>query len=199
LGRGTPQRRGVSLLAGGRSLSAVRPGRGYDHLVILRCTSKLLRLLGTEPAADPVPGAEDWYGNLLWFDRRKCLLLTHAGTLFSVFEADVRVAGLRDTHRAVTGLIARELARERLPPAAFGLLDRQGLIVARTADRSVLGCMNDMAVLCEDAIARSGGLRQAELADLNRALRRNINSARGYERPVDLAARRMPSQHQPQQ
>ncbi len=165
--------------------------------MILRCTRKLLRLLGTEPAADPqpVPGAEDWYGNLLWFDRRRCLLLTHAGTLFSIFEADVRAAYLRDTHRLVTGWIARELAREGLPPGTFGPLDRQELIVARTADRSVLGCMNDMAVLCEHAIARSGGMRQADLADLNRALRRNVNSARGYERPVDLATRRMPSQH----
>ncbi|MGE5289774.1 MAG: DUF6933 domain-containing protein [Micromonosporaceae bacterium] len=161
--------------------------------MILRCTRKLLRLLATEPVADPepVPGAEDWYGNLLWLDRRKCLLLTHAGTLFSVFQADVHAADLRDTHRLVTGLIARELAREGLPPATFGPLDRQKLIVARTADRSVLGCMNDMAVLCEHAIARSGGLRQADLAGLNRALRRNINSARGYTPPIELAAQRL--------
>jgi uncharacterized protein DUF6933 len=25
---------------------------------------------------------DDWYANLLWLDRRKCLLITHAGTLF---------------------------------------------------------------------------------------------------------------------
>jgi hypothetical protein len=97
---------------------------GYHHLVILRCTRKLLRLLGTETGAgsQPMPGTGDWdwYANLLWFDRRKCLLLTHAGTLFSVFEADVRAAGLRDTHRLVTGLIARELAREGLPAVTFG-------------------------------------------------------------------------------
>jgi hypothetical protein len=58
--RGTPQQPGVSRLAGGRSLSTAPPVRGYDHRVILRCTRKLLRLLGTELAADPVPGAEDW-------------------------------------------------------------------------------------------------------------------------------------------
>jgi hypothetical protein len=122
--RGTPQRRGMSFLAGSCSCRTGRPVRGYDHLMILRCTRKLLRLLGTEPAAEPepVPGAEDWYGNLVWFDRRKCLLLTHAGTLFSVFEADVRAAGLRDTHRLMTGLIAREVASEGLPPATFGPL-----------------------------------------------------------------------------
>jgi hypothetical protein len=137
-----------------------------------------------------VPSAEDWYGNLLWFDRRKCLLLTHAGTLFSIFEADVRAAGLRDTRRTVAGLIGRELARENLPAATFGSVDTDELIIARTADRSVLGCMNDMAFMCEHAIAQSGGLQHTDLAELNHALRRNINSTRGYQRPVDLAAAR---------
>ncbi|HEY5987020.1 MAG TPA: hypothetical protein VIV12_11690 [Streptosporangiaceae bacterium] len=165
--------------------------------MILRCTRKLLRLLGTDPVADPgpAPDAEDWYANLLWSGRRKCLLLTHASTLFSMFEADVRAADLRDTHQLVTRLIGRELAREGLPATTFGALGEQELIVARTADRSVLGCMNDMAELCEHAIATSGGLRQADLADLNRALRRNINSARGYQRPIDLARQRLPGQH----
>ncbi len=48
--------------------------------------------------------------------------------------------------------------------------------------------MNDMAFMCEHAIA--GGLARADLAGLNRALRRNINSARGYRPPIELAARR---------
>jgi hypothetical protein len=53
----------------------------YDRLVILRCTSKLLAVIGSALAAKPAPApdAEDWYANLLWFDRRKCLLLTRAG------------------------------------------------------------------------------------------------------------------------
>jgi hypothetical protein len=104
--------------------------RGYDHGVILRCTRKLLRLLGTKPAADPgpAPDAEDWYANLLWYDRRKCLLLTHAGTLFTAFEADVRAADLRDTYGLVTGLIGCEPAREGLPAATFGPLEAQELL-----------------------------------------------------------------------
>ena len=54
-----------------------------------------MRLLRTDPAADPdpAPDAEDWYANLVWLDRRKCLLLTPAGTLFSMFEAGVRAVG----------------------------------------------------------------------------------------------------------
>jgi len=157
--------------------------------VILRCTKKLLAVVGSalvEPA--PAPDDEDWYANLLWFDRRKCLLLTHVGTLFTIFEANLTAAGLRSTGQLVTGLIDRELHREGLPPATFGDLEQQEVLLAKTADRSVLGCMNDMAFLCEHTIGQQGGLSHADLADLNRWLRRNISSARGYCPPIELAA-----------
>jgi hypothetical protein len=61
---------------------------------------------------------------------------------------------------------------------------------AKTADRSVLGCMNDMAFLCERAIDRSGGLAGTHIGDLNRALRRNISRPRRYAPPVEPAAQR---------
>ena len=65
--------------------------------MILRCTRRLLDLLGGGALilTDLAPTDEDWYANLLWLDRRKCLLLTHAGTLFSVFLPGVRTADLR--------------------------------------------------------------------------------------------------------
>ena len=106
--------------------------------MILRCTKKLLAVLGPGRAAGPgpTPDAEDWYASLLWFDRRKCLLLTHAATLFSILETDVRAVDLRATHRLVTELVERELHREGLPLATFGNLRSQELILAKTADRS---------------------------------------------------------------
>ncbi len=161
--------------------------------MILRCTKKLLAVLGPGRAAEPgpTPHADDWYANLLWFDRRKCLLLTHAATLFSVFEADVRAADLRATRRLVTELVERELRREGLPPATFGNLRSQELILAKTADRGVLGCMNDMAFGCEVAISDAGGLAHLDLGELNQALHRNINSSRGYRPPVELAAQQL--------
>ena len=51
--------------------------------------------------------------------------------------------------------------------------------------------MNDMALLCEIAIAESGGLRYTDLAALNQSLHRNINSARGYRPPIELAFERL--------
>lgn len=137
------------------------------------------------------PDPEDWYANLLWVDGRKCLLLTHAATLFTVFEPDVRAAGLRDTRATVTGLIARELAREGLPADTFGELKSAAIALAKTVDRSVLGCMNDMAYRSEAIVYEAGGLTAADLADINQALRRNILIARAYCQPIELVTERL--------
>ena len=152
--------------------------------MILRCTKKVLDVIKPAGLAGDAPSPEDWYANLLWLDGRKCLLLTHAATLFTVFEPDVRAAGLRDTRTTVTGLIARELAREGLPPNTFGEI--KTVTVAKTANRAILGCMNDMAHLSEAIVYRAGGLAAAGLADINQALRRNILRSRAYRQPIEL-------------
>jgi Domain of unknown function (DUF6933) len=166
--------------------------------VILRCTKKLLAIIGPKLVAEPAPApdTEDWYANLLWSDRRKCLLLTHSATLFSIFEADVSASDLRATHHLVGRLIERELRYEGLPSNTFAELEPEKVILAKTADRSVLGCMNDMAFLCQETITRSGGLWRTDLVALNRALRRNINSTRQYQRPIELTVGRLRAERQ---
>ena len=170
-----------------------RECRTYDRSVILRCTKKLLAIIGPSLVAEPgpAPDAEDWYANLLWCDGRKCLLLTHWATLFSIFQADVRAADLRATGPLVTRLIGRELRSEGLPAETFADLEPDKVILAKTASRSVLGCMNDMAFQCAHAINGSGGLSCTDLAALNHGLRRNINSARGYQPPIELTVARL--------
>jgi hypothetical protein len=159
--------------------------------VILRCTKKLLAVIKPPQLIDCTPDGEDWYANMLSLSGRKCLLLTHATTLFTIFEPDVRATELRDAGRLVTGLISRELLREQLPTDTFGNADPASVIIAKSSDRSVLGCMNDMAFRCEIAVTSSGGLAATDIADLNQALRRNINSARGYQPPIELTAQRL--------
>jgi hypothetical protein len=91
--------------------------------VIVRCTRKLLDLLGARSVTrQEFPSTDtDWYLDLLWIDRRKCLLLTHAGTLFSVFRADVRTAELRPLGPYLATAVQAELFAERLPltPSAY--------------------------------------------------------------------------------
>jgi hypothetical protein len=159
--------------------------------VVLRCTKKLLDVLKPPQVSALEPAEDDWYDNLLVLDGRKCLLLTHAATLFSVFEPDVRVGQLRSTRTFVSALLERELQEESLPAHTFGDTASEPLVFAKTADRSVLGCMNDMAFLAEVAVGQSGGLASLDDRALNRRLRRNINSARAYRRPIDLVGERV--------
>jgi hypothetical protein len=165
--------------------------------VILRCTKKLLGVIGPNHVEDLSPAAEgtDWYANLLSCERRKCLLLTHAATLFSAVQAGVSAADLRSTRHLVLGLIARELTSEGLAPDTFGDLTGQTFHITTTADRSILGCMHDMAMCWQTGVAHQGGLANADLAKINRSLRRNINSSRNYERPIDLVAKYHDAQH----
>ena len=70
----------------------------------------------TPPELADVPATDDdWYANLLWFDRRKCLLLTHAGTLFPSFIADVLAADLRAPGELLERNARTALYDERLP------------------------------------------------------------------------------------
>ncbi|WP_433600532.1 DUF6933 domain-containing protein [Nocardia sp. CA-135953] len=159
--------------------------------MILRCTKKLLAVIGPQRLTKPTPEADpdDWYANLLWFNRRKCLLLTHSATLFTVFEADVTAADLRATGTLTTRLIQRELRDEQLPLDTFADTGARELVLTTTADRQVLGCMNDLAFTCQHIIDSSGGLGDTDRMYLNRSLRRVISSARDYRPPIELVAK----------
>src|SRR5216684_4094845 len=160
--------------------------------VVLRCTAKMLTLLGARPR-DLVriePSGQDWYANLLWLDARKCLLLAHAGTLFSVFVPDIRKADLMPIGPSVVRFFQTELVAESLPLDRFGVLDPRHLAVAKTESRTVLGYMNEMARFCEYAIDDAGGLAQCNARELNRELRRELHPSRqppGYLVPIELA------------
>lgn len=157
----------------------------------LRCTGKLLKVLRAKPheLVDAPPSSGDWYANLLWIDGRKCLLVTHAGTLFSLFLPDVLAADLRPIGAVLVPALRAELAREGLPRDTFGHLDANSVQLAKTADRSILGCMNDLALRCEWAAADDGGLAGIDLAELHHGLQRNPSGARGYSYAIDLVRR----------
>jgi hypothetical protein len=53
--------------------------------MMLRATAKLLTLLRPTSLAVADGRPEDWYANLLWLNSGKCVLFTHAGTLFAIF------------------------------------------------------------------------------------------------------------------
>ena len=153
----------------------------------------MLDLLGGRSVAlgEFPPQDDDWYLDLLWIDRRKCLLLTHTDTLFSVFRAGVRNADLLPPGPYLVAAIQTELGTERLPPDTFGRLQPDDVRFARTASRSTLGFMNQMTFEIRYQVARHGGLPDCDTDDLNHQLRRTLRSRGGYTRPIDLVTQRL--------
>ncbi len=158
--------------------------------MIVRCTARLLRLLAPGELTDAEPAADDWYANLIWIDRRKCLLLVHADTLFPVFVADVRKPQLTNFGQYVTGTVATALAHEGLTADCLGPIDPAQVRAARTASRSVLGVMNDMASLSQRIAEQAGGITGLDVEDLNAFLRRTPYRRDRYFRPIDAARQR---------
>ena len=135
----------------------------------------------------PEPGEDDWYANLLVLDRRKCLLLTHRLRRCSASSNQMFESVSSDRHRElVSALVERELREEQLPPDTFGDMRSEELVIAKTADRSVLGCMNDMAFLAEVAV---GPERRPGLA--GRSSAQPPASAQHQQRPG------LPAPHRP--
>jgi hypothetical protein len=83
--------------------------------VVVRCTRKMLELLGRRSVtlSELPPSDDDWYLNLVWIERQKCLPLTHTGTLFSVLRVGVRVADLRPLGDYLVGAIQRSSSTGR--------------------------------------------------------------------------------------
>jgi hypothetical protein len=153
----------------------------------------MLDLLGRSITLTEIaPTDDDWYLRLLWIDRQKCLLLTHRGTLFSIFRPRVRVAALRPIGSYLTEAIEAELCAEGLPSDTFTELEPDACRLARTATRNTLGHMTQMALEVQHITAQAGGLDHADMADVNHWLRHSLRGRDGgYTNPIDLIARRV--------
>ena len=160
--------------------------------MILRCTSRMLDVIGGKPdLVDVEPSVEDWYANVFYIEGKKCVLLVHDDTLFSSLTLNVGVGLLRPIGGYVYSQISRGLECEGLPPDALGAIDCRHIRLARTRSRSVLGSMNDMAIMARHVIRSEGGLEVCDVARLNHFLRDTPNGARGFATPVELVGRRL--------
>ena len=175
------------------TLAAVRRGRAIADAVregvheVREFRNSLVHEL-TDPAppvalVEAPPGDDDWYLNVLWIDRRKWLLITHAGSRFSVLVADVRVAALRPPGPLVVGAIVAALRDEGLPASALGPLDPADVQIAATASRSVLGSMTDIAWRVEHLLP-VGQTAPGVVLGIQRALQRTPTGSIGWSYPI---------------
>ena len=152
---------------------------------MLRCTAKVLALLRVSGPAIGEACARDWYAHLVWINKQKCLLVTHAGTLFSVFMPNVTAAGLRPIGRPVVSAI-----RPRCKPKACPSIRSAILIPSRwpwpRPPTAASWAHQRLAFTTEHIIATAGGLARCDIDALHHGLHRTINSITGYIPPIDL-------------
>jgi hypothetical protein len=156
--------------------------------MVVRCTKKMLNLLGAQAASlrDSPPTNHDWYLDLLWIERQKCLLLVHQGTLFSAFRIHVRSADLRPIGTYLAGIVESELRAEGLPRDTFPEIGANSVHLAKTASRSTVGFMVQMALELRYRIAYDGGLARCDTNALNHDLRRTPRKRGAYVLPIEL-------------
>jgi len=160
-----------------------------------KCTRKLLKALGVEPVAQPDAQPTilgDWYGNLLSIARRHVVLFTNESTLYSFAVLGVRRVELRNIGNVFVEHLRLNLAHEDIPVEVIARVEAAYRVmgIARTDSRSVLGSMNDLAVLLEQYLL-DPGMKKLDVRDINKELNRTPHKPLGWKCAADVLHERL--------
>lgn len=154
--------------------------------MIIHCTQKLLKELRIKPQeTDVLSDVGSWHANLLRIDRRKCVLFTHDMTLFSVFVAGLKRADFDHIDQVFGQAMFKTMRLFDFEQEEIErMLDwSEHNSYTKTANRSVIGSMNDIAFHVDFFIHDAGGLAYADLAQLHRRINQIPFKAVGYKFP----------------
>ena len=164
--------------------------------MIFRCTSKVLKKLKiTKPQISDQTASvafEEWYVNLFYLNRHKCLMFTNAGALFSFVVVDVSRKDIQNLQELLRKELSRALFYEEFTAGQIQeILKRsEKITIAKTISRSVLASMNQMTFeygfISEKYQHLGDEGTIAANRDLNRMLRGAIGKSRyDYGIPVE--------------
>jgi uncharacterized protein DUF6933 len=145
--------------------------------MIFKCTSKVREILGVSNRdLNTIPEQSTdiiklWYCNLFYLDRHKCLLFTHAKTLFSFLAPGVGNVAIRDFGKLFRSNATVALAAEGVSSQNIQkLIDNGPDSYAKPDNRSVLGSMNDHIRSCKYYLKYRGGYNNLNFTELGREL-----------------------------
>ncbi|MEE9270158.1 MAG: hypothetical protein V3V49_07845 [Candidatus Krumholzibacteria bacterium] len=160
-------------------------------MLLFRCTKKLLHELRVEPderfESDEGGFLGSWFAHLLRIERRKCVLFTNSGTLYSFLVVGLRRPEFQNFRDTFVRHLLTNLSREGLDVIVARRLaaDSEPVAYAKTNNRSVLGSMNELAFLATAYIEDGGGLESCDLLSMNYRLNRTPMSALQYRYPIE--------------
>ncbi len=162
-----------------------------DLKFLIRCTKKLLTEIGAQVASSAELAQPallgNWYANLLRIDRKKCVIFTSERTLLTFLAVGLSRDAIRDYATLFRSGLRRLLECEGF---ATGDVDRvldeyEALTLAPTADRSVLGSLNDLARMAAAYVQNDGGLRDCDPGTINHRLNQTPMSRLQMASPLD--------------
>ena len=164
-------------------------------MAIIRCTAKLLKELREKPTDEigqPL-SMSSWHANLLWIDRRKCVLFTNDQTLYSLFVPAMKKSQFEIFQGIFRLNLYKSLMSEALSERQIESVftEHKQIRIAKTNNRSVLGSMNDLAFNVKCRVDMMGGLDNTDLHELNRELNRIPMGALKYRLSIEEFKRRL--------
>lgn len=143
--------------------------------MILRCIAKLLKELGASKAdlTDNIPQDQplnEWYANLFFIRRKKCVIFTNAVTLFTFVVFDVDRSQIRDIGNLFRNGLGYALLEEDFNGVLIQCLVNQchNMHLAKTRNKSIIGVMVDHVKNTRWMVEDNGGL---EICDRSRIIR----------------------------
>ena len=159
---------------------------------LIKCTKKLQKEMGLKEA-DLVRHEPDvsllgpWHANLIYLDRKKCVLFANDKTLFNFLVPDVARGQLKELDKLFRSWLECILSEEGFDAELKGktLSEYQEIGYSGTTSKRVLGSMNDLAFHYKDMVLSGGGVHSYQVPEIIRELNRMPMGAIGYQYPIE--------------
>ena len=159
---------------------------------LIRCTGKLQKEMGLKNTdlVEDEPGFSylgSWHANLIYINKKKCVLFTNDKTLFNFIVTSVSRADIKGLSKMFIENLKCILADEGLDEASFKriLAEYSDIGYAKTISKSVLGSMNDLAFHYKLLIIEAGGVNSYLVPSIIKKLNHMPMGAINYGYPIE--------------
>lgn len=132
-------------------------------------------------------GLGPWHANLIYIERRKCVLFVNDATLFNFLAPDIPRSLIRDLGRLFRNNLRCVLGEEDFSEAqAEKILEEyHDIAYSRSKSRSVLGSMNEIAFGYKYAMLSGGGVHGYDFPGIIKNQNRTLLGAPDYKYPIE--------------
>jgi hypothetical protein len=160
---------------------------------LIRCTAKLIKEMGLKKPdlfeeSPQFSFLGQWHANLIYINRRKCVLFVNDKILLNFIVPDVPRAEIRKLDEMFITILRCVLVSEGFSTKATEIIlsEYSEIKFGKSNNRSVLGSVNDLAFHYEHSILECGGPHSSEVpAIIARLNRMPMRASVGYIYPIE--------------